>query len=122
MATPSLDPQRLLELHEALGDGTVLAGLLARFLRETPGHLKALSDAVRHGDLKAAAAQAHFLKGGAAMLGARRFVALCADLEQLARSGSSAGAAEGCVRLRAEFETAGRLLEQERARLSAPAS
>ena len=83
-----LEPGALDELLEAGGDDAAfVATLLQEFAGEAPGLLAALRDAVARGDGEAAAGAAHTLRSNAAIFGARRLRAVCADLETRARAG-----------------------------------
>ncbi|GGN41500.1 hypothetical protein GCM10010109_71630 [Actinoplanes campanulatus] len=61
-----------------------LAGILHRFADRLPGVLDRMDRAVADGDTRNLARLAHGLKASAATLGANRFAALCADLEDRA--------------------------------------
>lgn len=79
---PTLNPDALGSLREALADDELLAEIIRTFVDEAPRQLAALVGAQRHGDLPGAAAGAHLIRGGALSLGATRLVSLCAALER----------------------------------------
>jgi signal transduction histidine kinase/CheY-like chemotaxis protein len=72
-------------------DRRQLAEILHNFAHRLPGLLERMDEAAAHGDTRNLARLAHGLKASSATLGANRFAALCADLEDRAhhRPGSS---------------------------------
>lgn len=60
----------------------------ALFLESAEAHVAALGEAARRGDARAVQLAAHTLKGTSANIGARRFQALAAQLDALARAGT----------------------------------
>ncbi len=77
----TFDPSVLTELRTALEDDEFVLGIADNFLVRTPGHIAALTDAARDGDLQAIAETAHMIKGNALTFGAPRLVSLCAALQ-----------------------------------------
>jgi signal transduction histidine kinase/HPt (histidine-containing phosphotransfer) domain-containing protein len=73
------------------GDRRQLAEILHNFADRLPGLLERMDEAAASGDTRNLARLAHSLKASSATLGANRFAALCADLEDRAhhRPGSS---------------------------------
>jgi signal transduction histidine kinase/CheY-like chemotaxis protein len=65
-----------------------LAGILHNFADRLPDVLDRMDSAAADGDLRNLARLAHGLKASSATLGANRFAALCADLEDRARHAS----------------------------------
>ncbi|BBH68755.1 hypothetical protein ACTI_54400 [Actinoplanes sp. OR16] len=61
-----------------------LAGILGNFAGRLPGVLDKMEQAAASGDIRTLARIAHGLKGSASTLGANRFAAICADLEDRA--------------------------------------
>jgi len=74
------------------------------FLHDTPPRLAALRDTATRGSARDLARIAHTLKGSSANLGARRMVALCAELETLCQAETLDNAAGLLGKLEAEFE------------------
>jgi CheY-like chemotaxis protein len=72
------------------GDNTKLAEILHNFADRLPDVLRKMEAAARDGDARNLARLAHGLKGSSATLGAGRFAALCADLEDRAHLGPPA--------------------------------
>src|SRR5260370_42629163 len=72
-------------------DRELLHDLLAIFKEEFPRHLQALREAVESGDGKLVTVAAHTLKGMLLNLAAGRAAAAVGRLEQLGRSGETAG-------------------------------
>ncbi len=71
-----------------------LKELLETYLKDMPGRLEAVREAVRSGDAKALQAAAHALKGSSANLGAQRLQKICLALEYIGREKTVEGAAE----------------------------
>ncbi|WP_030437265.1 ATP-binding protein [Actinoplanes subtropicus] len=69
------------------GDNAKLAEILHNFADRLPDVLRKMEAAARSGDARNLARLAHGLKGSSATLGANRFAALCADLEDRAHLG-----------------------------------
>ena len=69
------------------GDNAKLAEILHNFADRLPGVLRKMETAAQAGDARNLARLAHGLKGSSATLGANRFAALCADLEDRAHLG-----------------------------------
>jgi PAS domain S-box-containing protein len=94
---PATEPD---ELDEAIvrslisvdEDGTLLDELVATFQRIAPVRMGALRKAARAGDALQLERAAHSFLGSCGNLGCRRMAAICARLEVLGRSGSTAGA------------------------------
>ncbi|MHC6591682.1 response regulator [Arthrobacter sp. C152] len=90
----ALDPDRLAVLRElGQGDGgALLMATVEAFRRDSQVRLAALR-AAPAGDRHALTYAAHALKGSAANIGAVTVASLCADLEELGRSGDPGNAA-----------------------------
>jgi signal transduction histidine kinase/DNA-binding response OmpR family regulator/HPt (histidine-containing phosphotransfer) domain-containing protein len=87
---PALDPARL-DLLRSLGaaDGRgMLADAADAFRSEVPASLTALDLAIVESDSDGLKRASHKLKGGAASIGAAGAAALCAQLEELPRTGA----------------------------------
>ena len=93
---PGLEPEALAldELMEhCMGNLEFVGRVLNTFQRKFGEDLAALEQAVATQDAAEAASTAHRIKGGAANVAARRLAAEAAQIESLARSGSTAGIA-----------------------------
>jgi HPt (histidine-containing phosphotransfer) domain-containing protein len=97
------------------GEEDTVARLIALFLRETPARVADSRAALESGDAPSLERAAHALKGSAGTLGAYALRDLCAQLEDLADSGTVEGAAEVVDALAAAFERARLVLEELRA-------
>ncbi len=95
-------------------DEDLLGELIELFFEDAPARLKCLRGALAQGDANGFMRAAHSLKGSSGNLGARGMAALCADLEQRARSGTLDGVEAIVATLEKEFELVRRALEQER--------
>src|SRR3954454_13402015 len=98
-ANPRLDPAALEGLREMGGDEFV-TDLVETFLADAPPLLAAL----RGTDVDEVRRAAHTLKSNGATFGATPFAELCRELEELAKTGDLAGAAELAGRIEAEYE------------------
>jgi CheY-like chemotaxis protein/HPt (histidine-containing phosphotransfer) domain-containing protein len=88
--------------------------LVAMFLEDTPPRLAALRDAVADKDPRALREAAHYLRGIAMMMGLRELQGAYADLEAVARGGTTAGAQELLDPLEAAVQRATAALEARR--------
>ncbi|HTD78444.1 MAG TPA: ATP-binding protein, partial [Chloroflexota bacterium] len=84
---------RLLPLNRP-GRENAVADLIGQFLADAPLRLMALRDAAAQHDRTATNETAHALRGAADHFGALEVVALCEQLERLARTGGPGGAIE----------------------------
>src|SRR5258708_26959499 len=82
-------------------DRELLHDLLTIFKEEFPRHLKALREAVESGDGKLVTVAAHTLKGMLLNLAAGQAAAPAGRLEQLGRSGETAGFLDAPARVAA---------------------
>jgi CheY-like chemotaxis protein/HPt (histidine-containing phosphotransfer) domain-containing protein len=114
----AIDAGRLAELRTLdPPDGpTTLSVLASIFLGDMPPRLTSLRRAVLESNADSVEDLAHYLKGAAANIGATRMAALCAELEDLARSGALTPAPHLLTRLDAEFAHARQALEVQLAR------
>jgi CheY-like chemotaxis protein/HPt (histidine-containing phosphotransfer) domain-containing protein len=103
---PSIDHSMLDGLREVQGEAEpdILRELIGLFLTDLPPQLVALRGAVQSGDARSVARIAHTLKGSSGSMGAVRMAAICAELEEIGRSGTLAGAPVRISRLEEEFE------------------
>jgi two-component system sensor histidine kinase/response regulator len=103
---PSIDHSVLDGLRDLQGEGEpdILCELIELFLADVPSQLDALREAVQSGDILSVKRIAHTLKGGSRNMGVVRMAAICAELEQIGRSETLAGAPVWISRLEEEFE------------------
>ncbi|HET7747009.1 MAG TPA: response regulator [Vicinamibacteria bacterium] len=107
----------LAQIAEYLAFPGLFGEVVERFVHRGAEALDAMEGAVRRGDAGSLAAAAHALRGGAGLVGARRLVALCRDIEERARTGEAELAAE-VRRARAAHQEAARDLAAERDRMT----
>ena len=70
-----------IELLALSGDHEVVGELIALFKQDVAARLQVLRDAVMSGDIPAAGAQAHTIKGSAIQMGALNLVGTCRHME-----------------------------------------
>lgn len=102
---------RLLPLNRP-GRENAVADLIGQFLADAPLRLMALREAAAQHDRTATNETAHALRGAADHFGALEVVALCEQLERLARTGSLGGAIELIEALEEAFASAHAALTQ----------
>jgi signal transduction histidine kinase/DNA-binding NarL/FixJ family response regulator len=102
---------RLLPLNRP-GRENAVADLIGQFLADAPLRLMALREAAAQHDRTATNETAHALRGAADHFGALEVVALCEQLERLARTGSLGGAIELIEALEEAFARARAALTQ----------
>ena len=102
----------LRELQEE-GEPDVLKELIKLFLEDVPSQLKALREAGEKDDAKSVERTAHTLKGSSSNMGALRMVTLCAELEEIGRSGDLAPAPALISGLEAELGRVREVFEEE---------
>jgi CheY-like chemotaxis protein/HPt (histidine-containing phosphotransfer) domain-containing protein len=105
--------ESVLEGLRELGDSSLLDELVELFVGETPSRLTALRDAVEGEDAEAVEQTAHALKGSCSNMGAWRMANLCAEFQELGRSGDLTPAPELLVQLQAEFDRVRAALEDQ---------
>jgi len=103
---PSIDHSVLDGLRDLQGEGEpdILCELIELFLADLPPQLVALREAVQSGDFLSVERIAHTLKGSSGNMGAVRMAAICAELGEIGRSETLAGAPVWISRLEEEFE------------------
>ena len=103
---PSIDHSVLDGLRDLQGEGEpdILSELIELFLADVPPQLVALREAVQSGDILSVERTAHTLKGSSGNMGVVRMAAICAELEEIGRSETLAGAPVWISRLEEEFE------------------
>jgi PAS domain S-box-containing protein len=126
--TPALEPSNTSAPPNGSVDYSVLKGLRERqvegkpdilkelvelFLEDTPNQLKTLKEAAEKGDASSVERTAHTLSGGSGNLGAVRVAAICAELEEIGRSGDLAPAPALLSRLEEEYGRVRTALEKE---------
>jgi two-component system, sensor histidine kinase and response regulator len=96
MSESVIDAEILASLRELQSDDSphFLKEYFTAFLEQIPARLETISSAIASGNAKSVAFDAHALKSSCANSGANRLAALCAQLEQLGKSGSLQGAFE----------------------------
>lgn len=77
--------------------------IIEAFLHEMPTRLESLRSALVRGDVAAVRAQAQSMKSGGVFIGIGCFAGLCRELEALALTGDTAGAAGLISEIEAEF-------------------
>ena len=97
---------------QAEGEPDILEELIELFLTDVPPELVALREAVESGDAHSVERIAHTLKGSGGNMGAVRMAAICAELEEIGRSETLAGAPVWISRLEEEFERVRVALEE----------
>ena len=95
------------------GEPDILEELIELFLTDVPPQLVALQAAVEAGDAHAIERIAHTLKGSCGNMGAKRMEAICAELEELGRSGNLTPAPGLISRLEEEFGRVRVVFEEE---------
>jgi signal transduction histidine kinase/DNA-binding response OmpR family regulator/HPt (histidine-containing phosphotransfer) domain-containing protein len=92
----------LRELQEE-DEGDILGELVGLFLADVPPRLVGLREAAEVGDARSVEGIAHSLKGSCGNMGAARLGAVCAELEELGRSGDLSEAPARISELEEEF-------------------
>ena len=104
---PTLDPAALDRLLEITGDDVAFVDeLIDTYLEDALVQLAAMDDAAATGDAAALVRPAHSLKSNSDNVGAVALTVLCRALEEGARGGDTADAAERVAAIRREFEAA----------------
>jgi len=127
-AAPSMPPAPADSLinHQALNNiralspangSALLERVLHAYLRDTPGHLNTLRNAIAARDTGSLRKAAHSLKSSSANVGAEALAQLCKDMEQLGRNDIIDGTDNLLAALEREFQSAsqalGAILEKE---------
>jgi PAS domain S-box-containing protein len=98
-----LDPEALGRLGDTAGDRAFVAELVNVFLRDAPALLATLRDGFEDAQAPELRRAAHTLKSNARVFGAGALAELCQELEEMAKAGSLAGAAELMARIDGEY-------------------
>ncbi|GIV95785.1 MAG: hypothetical protein KatS3mg057_0442 [Herpetosiphonaceae bacterium] len=102
-----------LRRFQIAGEPDLIAELIMIFIVEAPAQLAAARQSIVQGASDNLQRLAHTLKSSSSSLGARRLAALCAELEQKARSEALDSAVPLLERVEQEFERVRRELENE---------
>ena len=110
-----LDYQVLSSLRRLAGAKakTFLAEIISQYLEDSPQKLQESQQAINNNDAQALRQAAHSLRSSSANLGAITIAALCKQLENLARSGTTQGASVIMEQLVTEYPQVKLALEQE---------
>ena len=111
-STQGLDVDVLRRLEHDLGMEAFLR-FLEVYVRELPGRVAAILQAVDDRSAEALRMAAHALKSPSAAVGASRLAKVCSELETLGREGRPAAADVRVRQLRAECEAVAKVLEIE---------
>ena len=95
------------------GEPDILNELIELFLTEAPPQLASLGQAMEAGDVHSIQRIALTLKGSCGNMGAVRMEAICAELEEIGRSGALAAAPARISRLEEEFGRVCTAFEEE---------
>ncbi|MGL5061586.1 MAG: response regulator [Microcoleus sp.] len=103
---PPLDNQTFTELQDLMGEDAedFWQEIVDMFLDVAPLKLQEIADAVSRSDANAIKASAHALRGACGTVGAVPLFQLCAQLEQMARNGETAGAGVLLSKITAEYQ------------------
>lgn len=100
-STQHLNPEVIQELRQVMG--SEFAGLLQTFIIDSGQRMAAISEALQSANADMLRRAAHSFKGSTGNMGAQHMAELCRQLEELARGGTTEGAAELFIELSAEF-------------------
>jgi HPt (histidine-containing phosphotransfer) domain-containing protein len=105
-ATSAIDTSSIEELRALRDDDgqSLLQSLLVKFIEDAPAAIIALRAAVERGDPRAAALQAHGLKGASGNFGAHHLVELCGEMERAGKSGRLEALPKLLIRVSAELQ------------------
>jgi PAS domain S-box-containing protein len=103
---PVLDPDILSELRSLNDDDDpdVLDDMVKMFIQGTPERVARLHEAIAGGNAERIAFTAHNLKGSAGVMGARRLIAVCQQLEDAGRTGQLDPTQAWLAQLDCEYE------------------
>jgi CheY-like chemotaxis protein len=94
------------------GEPDIVAELAGSFLKDVPVRLTELREATEIGDGRLVEQVAHALKGSSATVGAIKMEVICAEFEEIGRSGDLTAAPERLYHLHEEFGRVGMTLEE----------
>ena len=114
-AAPVIDRESLDQLRELerAGSENLLDRVIQEYVSSTPSLIADMREEAARGNADAVREAAHSLKSSSGFLGATRVVALCQNLENLAKEKSMEGVAKALAGLEPAFETAKAALEAE---------
>ena len=101
----------LKQLRELLGDA--YKDLLEAYLDDGPKRLDQMQSAFRDTDFETLASTAHVLRGSSSNLGAQKLSEVCAQIEKIARNGSTDGLEEKIGEVGLAYQDVKKILEQE---------
>jgi HPt (histidine-containing phosphotransfer) domain-containing protein len=119
VATPAaveiVNPQALENLHHSSqgNHDALIRRVVNLYLEDTPMRLDQMRTATRRGDVAALRVAAHTMKSTSATVGAERLASLVREIELLARSGTTEGAAPLIARAEDELARVLPVLEQK---------
>ena len=96
------NPDVIQELRLVMG--AEFSGLLRTFVTDSAQRISAIDAALASADVEALRRAAHSFKGSTSNIGTLRMAELCRQIEELARSGTTAGGAALLALLREEFD------------------
>jgi HPt (histidine-containing phosphotransfer) domain-containing protein len=113
----AIDTEALGKVREMLGENAqqLLAGIIDSYLDDTPSLLETMRAALAQADARMLQRVGHKLKSTSTILGAMTLAQLCDDLEDIGRSGSTAGCLERVLMIEAEYARVKVALELEQA-------
>jgi signal transduction histidine kinase/CheY-like chemotaxis protein/HPt (histidine-containing phosphotransfer) domain-containing protein len=109
----ALDRAVLEQLREDLGGAGAVHDVIATFLENTPAVLAALHEAAARTNADGIRRAAHKIKGTSAMLGAVRLSQLCAEIENIGRSGDVSDAMSRVTAIEEAYHAAEAALKAE---------
>jgi HPt (histidine-containing phosphotransfer) domain-containing protein len=112
-ADGALDRAVLKQLREDLGGAGAVHDVIATFLENTPAVLAALHEAAARTNADGIRRAAHKIKGTSAMLGAVRLSQLCAEIENIGRSGDVSDAMSRVTAIEEAYHAAEAALKAE---------
>lgn len=99
-------------LHRIGGDEVLLRDIAALFLKDSPGMLAQMRQALDAGNAKNLGKMAHMIKGSASNFGADDAVAIALHIEEMARKGDLDGARRACMALEQAVQALNATLSQ----------
>jgi CheY-like chemotaxis protein len=117
-STAAIDTKVFQELREMVNNDQVLAGVVDRYIEESPDLLQSLTEALAQGEAEVLHRVAHTLKSTSAMLGATSLSQLCQELELSGQNRSLASLDAMVYQVKTEYEKVQTALQQRRQQLS----
>ena len=102
----TLNPNALQEFQEMMGDDGVemVADFAKLYLSDSQDLIEKMRAALGKSDYEVLQREAHTLKGNSSQIGAEILTSYCAELEKLAKAGSTTGAEALIEQIQAEYE------------------